>query len=211
MTPTTHPAVRDYLRAVDRALGDLPRARREELVDELREHVDAALAEHPDPTEADVRNLLDRLGTPAEIAAAAAERLGVAPRPKRPVLEIVALLFVTAGSVLVPVVGWLIGIALVYTSRIWRTREKVLATVLFPLGFLPVGFMLFFTGSVQRKCFGTTVHPIGSNTATVVSERCTGGPSALAIGLSVTVLVLSAVGPLVSAAVLGRRLRQVAL
>jgi uncharacterized membrane protein len=200
MTPTTHPAVQDWLRAVDRALGDLPRARREELVAELREHVDAALAEVADPTEADVRTVLDRLGSPADIAAEAADRFGAPPLPaKRPVLEIVALVLLTAGSLVLPVVGWLVGIVLVWCSAVWETRHKVLATLLFPFGFVPAIYVLFATGGIEEAC--DTIDGV---------EHCivTSQPSTLAYVVAWTVLILSVLGPIVTTAVLGARLRR---
>jgi uncharacterized membrane protein len=201
MTPTTHPAVQDWLRAVDRALGDLPRARREELVDELREHVDAALAEVADPTEADVRTVLDRLGSPADIAAEAADRFGTPPRPaKRPVMEIVALVLLTAGSLVLPVIGWLIGIVLVWCSAIWETRHKVLATLLCPLGFLPAFYVLFFATGVEKVCDGID----GGIEHCVTTHQ----PSLLTYVVAYGLLALSVVGPFVTVAVLGRRLRR---
>ena len=64
------PLVDDYLRRLEAAAADLPRERRAELVGEIEEHVDAALAEGGDDETA-VRNVLERLGSPEEIAAAA--------------------------------------------------------------------------------------------------------------------------------------------
>ena len=64
------PLVDDYLRRLEAAAADLPRERRAELVGEIEEHVDTALAEGGDDETA-VRNVLERLGSPEEIAAAA--------------------------------------------------------------------------------------------------------------------------------------------
>ena len=47
--------------------------RREELVSEIRDHLQEALRQTPAGDKADVRNVLERLGTPEEIAAAAAD------------------------------------------------------------------------------------------------------------------------------------------
>jgi HAAS/Clp amino terminal domain, pathogenicity island component len=60
----------DYLRRLDAALGALPAARREEIVEGIRDHIANARARHPD---ADVAELLDRLGTPEQIAAEATD------------------------------------------------------------------------------------------------------------------------------------------
>jgi uncharacterized membrane protein len=60
--------VEDYLGAVSYACVDLPPDRRDDLVEDLREHIAAARAVLYDPTEAAVRTILDRLGEPAAIA-----------------------------------------------------------------------------------------------------------------------------------------------
>ncbi len=77
MTTMENPLVRSYLSRLDAALTNVPAAERRQIVDGIEEHATASLAELADPTEADVRNVLDRLGDPAAIAADARERLGV--------------------------------------------------------------------------------------------------------------------------------------
>jgi hypothetical protein len=199
MTPTTHRAVRDYLAAVERALADLPRERREGIVADLREHVDAALAEAGDAGEAYVRTVLDRLGSPADIAAEARERFGVTGPPRRHVKERVALLLTTLGSVVVPVLGWGAGMVLVWGSSAWRTWHKVLATLLFPLGTYPAFFVLTHPARVTAKCFTDTAGSFAP--CPPVQSRPVAGAFA-----AYAVLFLSAVGPFVSAVVLARAL-----
>jgi uncharacterized membrane protein len=63
--------VEDYLGAVSYACVDLPPDRRDDLVADLREHIEAARGVLYQPTEAAVRTILDRLGEPAAIAAEA--------------------------------------------------------------------------------------------------------------------------------------------
>lgn len=60
--------VDDYLGAVSYACGDLSPQRRDELIEDLREHIAAARAVLYEPTEVAVRTILDRLGEPAVIA-----------------------------------------------------------------------------------------------------------------------------------------------
>ncbi|WP_111721184.1 hypothetical protein [Homoserinimonas sp. OAct 916] len=43
---------------------------------------------------------------------------------------VVASLFVALGGVVIPVLGWIVGIAMVWLSKSWRTWEKWVATVL---------------------------------------------------------------------------------
>jgi uncharacterized membrane protein len=63
--------VEDYLGAVSYACLDLPPDQRDDLVAELRSHIEAARAVLYQPSEAAVRTILDRLGEPAAIAAEA--------------------------------------------------------------------------------------------------------------------------------------------
>jgi uncharacterized membrane protein len=74
--------VGEYLDAVHRATVDLPPDRRDDLLADLTEHIATARAELDPETEAGVRDILERLGDPASIAAEA--RLGTPPSPVVP-------------------------------------------------------------------------------------------------------------------------------
>ena len=63
--------VREYLKALDRALTNLPSGRRAQLIEEIRAHVAELRAEHPIQSVADMESLLERVGRPEDIAAAA--------------------------------------------------------------------------------------------------------------------------------------------
>lgn len=76
----TDALVANYLEGLENELSDLPRARRDELVQEISEHIDEARSGIDVQSEAEMRNTLDRLGDPAEIAAEARERFGVPPQ-----------------------------------------------------------------------------------------------------------------------------------
>ncbi|GIE83175.1 hypothetical protein Aph02nite_91250 [Actinoplanes philippinensis] len=67
----TDELVAAYLARVERAASRLPAGRREELLGDLREHIEIARAESGAGTEAEVRTILDRLGDPESIVAAA--------------------------------------------------------------------------------------------------------------------------------------------
>lgn len=61
----------DYLHRLDVALSPLPSARRQQLVAEISEHLDEARSHLPSQSETAIRDLLDRVGQPEEIAAEA--------------------------------------------------------------------------------------------------------------------------------------------
>jgi uncharacterized membrane protein len=73
MNVHTDPLVDDYLRRLDAAASALPAYRRDELVSEIRDHLQEALSQTPASDKAAVHNALERLGPPEEIAAAAAD------------------------------------------------------------------------------------------------------------------------------------------
>jgi Domain of unknown function (DUF4190) len=119
MNAHTDPLVDDYLRRLDAAAAALPTHRRDELISEIRDHLQEALRRSPTSDEVAVRNLLERLGPPEEIVNAASD--STAPD------QLVAPYRETNGSAIVSVllgVFWLAGIgsllALVFGYRARR-------------------------------------------------------------------------------------------
>jgi hypothetical protein len=158
--------VRDYLGRLHAAGWGLSPTRRDELVAEVREHIGEALRAEGAAgrhSEAVLRNVLDRLGPPEEIVRAESEgppydatrapASGHAPfgAPGHPStayrtasqwgpVEIGAVLMLTLG-VLMPVIGLVIGLVLVWVSGQWTRHQKTLAT---GLGLLPALGLMFF-------------------------------------------------------------------
>lgn len=131
--------IADYLGRLRAASWPLPAARREELQAEVTEHIQAAMADAGSRDEVTVRNVLERLGPPEEIVAG--EGVGAASVPAAaspPVevrnawgaVEILAILFLTVGSVILPFIGPIVGLLFLWGSRLWRTREKAVATLI---------------------------------------------------------------------------------
>lgn len=165
MTTTMHPLAEEYLHRLGTAAQGLPPQERDELLAEIRAHLQAGL---PDtPGDADVRNLLDSLGRPEDIVAAARSESGGPPVADQPAwqpspagsptttspwgtLEILAVLGLTVGTFLLPVVGPAVGIVLVWVSQRWTRGEKTVATVLtvLPVLVITLGLaMVVVTGS----------------------------------------------------------------
>jgi uncharacterized membrane protein len=120
--------VERYLRELERELRGLPRGRRAEILDDVGGHLEEARAQAAD--EAELRMLIDRLGDPADIAA---EVRGPVEAPRRGWVEIVAVAMLSVGS-LIPVLGWLVGVVLLWGSRVWTLRDKLVGTLLVPGG-----------------------------------------------------------------------------
>jgi hypothetical protein len=156
-TMETDRLVDDYLRRLERAAAHMQRARRAELVAEIRGHIDTALRQEQAVGEAAVRNVLDRLGPPEDIVEAA-EPLFPHGDQRAGKLEIVALI-----ALIVPVIGWLIGAVLVFASRVWSRRDKLIAAVLLllPIVVLSLSFVAAGpSGSEDSTPLGDT-RPVG--------------------------------------------------
>ena len=107
MKPTADYLVDDYLERLRRELSGLPGGRRRELLQKISEHIAEGRASLPGDDEAGVRALLDRLGDPEYIAAAA--RLELLPR-RVAWKEIAAL-------VLLPIVGLIVPVSLLVLAE----------------------------------------------------------------------------------------------
>ncbi|GAA3459636.1 hypothetical protein ACFFSW_10365 [Saccharothrix longispora] len=133
-----HPLVATYLDALRRQSVALPEQRRAELDEEVRAYLARTLPE--DAAEDDVRDLLDRLGTPGDVVSTElAEAYAEAPADTRRadpddwepareplrVLDVLGLALLLVGAVLVPF-GHLAGAVLVGASRRWSIPVRVL-------------------------------------------------------------------------------------
>ncbi len=120
MNVTTDPLADDYLRRLDAAASALPAHRREELVSEIRDHLREALRQTPAGDKAAVRTVLERLGTPEEIAAAADP-----PPPGQPVAAFSQVNGLAIASLLLAVL-WLAGIGAVLALVFgYRARSQI--------------------------------------------------------------------------------------
>jgi uncharacterized membrane protein len=107
--------VEDYLRRLEAAAiaAGLPPDRRAELVAEIREHVREALPDD-DSDETAVRNVLERLGPPEDIAADAAE---AGPAPRRGGWNGLAIASFVCGLLWIWWLGSVLALAFGYRAR----------------------------------------------------------------------------------------------
>ncbi len=68
MNITEHPSVTAYLDELTRLLREAEPQDRAEVLAGVRDHLEAALAEPPKPTDADIQEVLSRLGPPEDVA-----------------------------------------------------------------------------------------------------------------------------------------------
>jgi uncharacterized membrane protein len=174
--------VEHYLHDLEEELRDLPPARRRELLEEIREHIGEALAEVPEGEEAEVRNVLERVGEPAVIAEEARERFGI-ERTKPGVREILALILLPLGGFLY-VIGWVVGAILLASSNVWTSREKVIGLLVVPGGLLPA---VLFGLMPSRMCSQEI------SNGRVISETCSGG---MPVWLGWVILVVLVIAPI---------------
>ncbi len=157
-----HPLIDDYLDRLAAAAQPLGPRRAGELMDDIREHLTEALP-GPDVDGADVRRVLDRLGEPHDVVAAAWDDDGMTARETvlpalRPDLSrggepwrfVTAVALLVAAQLLAPlwlvsVPMWIAGLILFATVTGWTARERALGWVFLGGGF-PMG--LLFTIAV---------------------------------------------------------------
>ena len=201
-------AVRQYLDDLRRATRDLPSARQRELLAEIEEHL--AETAPLGASETQVREALDRLGDPRQIAEAEHER----PRSAKPApgwLEWLTIpLLLVGGSALLglgtvigapgrialPGIGWLAGVLLLWLSKIWTVRDKLLGTMVLPGGLLPAAYLTLTSVSVETCTPGAQG-----------IQHCTGGISTPARIALITLWVVLLAAPLATGFHLGRQLR----
>lgn len=161
MTGTEAQSLReDYLSRLDAAIAELPWR----IANDLR----SGIAEELDGLDAvAVRERIAQLGDPELVAAAAREEaeppvpvVVVAPAPPpapgaKPAMvdtkwfAIVGALMLGVGTFVIPIGGWVIGVALVTSSRFWRRWEKT-AAILLPVPVLLLTLPISFLGALWQ-------------------------------------------------------------
>lgn len=185
-----------YLARVESVLSDLPGAQRARIVGEVRDRIARARASTVDETDADVLRLLDEIGEPGAIAAQA--RAGLPAAPRTGWLEVLAI----TGLSLV----WPLGVVLLWRSRVWSTRQKLIGALVPPGGYAVPLLGALLIHPVIVNCTSTY-----DENGKLVSSSCPQPDTAVAVAdVALTIVLYSAIVlwlvlPIVSAVFLTRR------
>jgi uncharacterized membrane protein len=112
--------VDEYLNRLGFALQGVPAERRKEILEEISNHIADERGQLHDDSDAAMLNLLDRIGDPAEVAAAASDDVERSPQPKKRIgpVEVLAL-------VLTPLV-WPAEVIVLWSSDSWKLMRKLI-------------------------------------------------------------------------------------
>ena len=74
----------------------------------------------------------------------------MAPDPYKPQwIDVAAIVLLLVGGLVVPLVGWLVGVVLLWRSNAWNVRDKVIGTVFVPGGLGLAGFIPLLAGATS--------------------------------------------------------------
>ncbi|MFF0271338.1 HAAS signaling domain-containing protein [Kribbella sp. NPDC004536] len=170
--------VEAYLNELATEAAALPAGRRDELLADMKAHIAEARAGGA-TSEDEIREVLQRLGRPSEIVAAATEGLvqvEIGPRLRPQDFVAVGLLlfgpYLLSFSVILAVVAWGVGLGLLWTSNRWTTLWKLIGTLSWPLGYT-AAFVLdgFFQAPIWLSMTADTVVSIGVIAALLLTAR----------------------------------------
>ncbi|GAA3089738.1 putative membrane protein [Kribbella aluminosa] len=167
-----------YLNELATEAAELPAGRRDELLADMKAHIAEARAGGA-TSEDEIREVLQRLGRPSEIVAAATDglvRVEIPPRLRPQDFVAVGLLLVApyllSVSWLVAVIGWGIGLGLLWTSNRWTAIWKLIGTLSWPLGYAAALVLdMFFQAPIQVSLVADTVVSLGLIVALALNAR----------------------------------------
>ena len=133
--PGTEALIAGYLNRLRRASAALPAAARAELLDDISAHLTETIG--PGADEIQVRQALDELGTPEEIAAEAVAESGAPARSSGDRLyDVATVLLLLLGNFVVPVLAWIVGVVMLWNGPRWNTSQKWIGTLVWPVAVL---------------------------------------------------------------------------
>jgi hypothetical protein len=209
-----HPLAGDYLRRLRQAGRHLPPDRWQDLLSEIEAHLSEAIPLGASDHEA--LEVLERLGPPGDIVEAE-QPAPQAPEDRRGLREWAAVILLPLGGFAFGV-GWLAGLILLWSSRLWTTRDKLIGTLVIPGGlatslFVFFGLSVALAGTTEAgNCsgFATEVNPATGAVIRPGTFHChpaNVGPGTATTVLFIALAVVLLLGPIVSAVYLARRAR----
>ncbi|GAA1163744.1 hypothetical protein GCM10009630_72290 [Kribbella jejuensis] len=167
-----------YLKELATEAEGLPAGRRDELLADMKAHIDEARAGGA-TSEAEIREVLRRLGPPSEIVAAATDGLvqvEVGPRLRPQDFAAVGLLlfgpYLLSFSLILAVVAWGSGLGLLWTSNRWTTLWKLIGTANWPLAYaVAIALDWFFQAPIWLIMAADSVVSIGLIIALALNAR----------------------------------------
>jgi hypothetical protein len=100
------------------------------------------------------------------------------------------------GRIALPGIGWLAGVVLLWLSKIWTVRAKLLGTLVLPGGLFGAAYLTVAGVSVQTCTTGAQG-----------IQHCTGGISTAERAALITLWVVLVAAPIATAFYLGRQIR----
>lgn len=143
--------IADYRERLIHATTGLPAAHRAELLGDIDTHLSEAASQAPD--EASVLQMLDDLGAPESIAEAAREEAGVPPGGRTDgslFYDVLSVLVLLLGGFVVPVVGWIAGVIMIWNGPRWTMVDRWVGTLAWPAAIAPPLAFLFATHAVPQ-------------------------------------------------------------
>lgn len=183
MMDTTHPLITDYLDRLRRAAVGLPETDARELAADIEEHFRAA-TDGRAISEAEVRTLIDRLGPPEDLVAAAAPPTTApttepAAQPRREweattvaMLLAAEVLILTILLIPIGLVVWVIGLVFLARCHRWTSSQRLRAGLVLGSG-VPVALLALVASGMAT--FRSVSQACSVDAAGV--EHCTGAAS----------------------------------
>lgn len=210
MTASHEQIVQRYLDRLERALTGVPHEKGREILGEIETHIHEELTQlGHEPAEHEILEILDRVGDPGVIASEAHEGH---PRPARGgALEIAALILLLIGGFVLPFIGWIIGVVLLWVSPVWNTRDKWIGTLVVPGGLAGAFYFLFFTPSTSSCSVGTHFRVLPSGRTKQINGPTICESSGFEPWLSTLIIAALALAAIWTTIYLARRMRGVSV
>jgi hypothetical protein len=203
-----HPFADDYLQRLRYAGRHLPPDRLTDLLSEIEAHLSEAIP--PGVSDDQALEVLERLGPPGDIIDAE-QPAAQPPTDRRGAREWAAVILLPLGGFAFGI-GWLAGLILLWSSRLWTTRDKLIGTLIIPGG-IATGLFVFLVLNVALA--GTSgaqpplaPAPVRCRQFAAGATHCHPAPGGTSTASTVLYIALAAVlllGPIVSAVYLARR------